>query len=248
MAECACTRPTNGWLCTVCIQTFINDLDRVDAIMLRLETAKVGDTKPRGNGTSGGTSGSRAPVNLTVTQLMLDLEVLLRALGGHVDRRWLREPGWVGLASVVVDHMGMLARFPYVVQYREQLAWLLEQADRLLNPVAERQLLGPCPEDDTPLTCGEGDPWARCTTCGTTYDVGEYRLNRILAALGDDGTPVRASEAVRRFTAAGLGLTAKTVENWVKYEHIHPVAVDEHQRRLFALTDLYTKFSGTYSP
>lgn len=244
MTDCPCSRPTTGWLCSTCIAGFCDDLVRVDAIMLRLETAKVGDTKPRGNGSSGSTSGSRAPVNLGVVQLMLDLEVLLRALGGHVDRRWLREPGWVGLAAVVVDNMETLARFPYVVQYRNDLAWLLGRADSILNPAPERALLGPCPKDDTPLTCAEGDPWARCTTCGTTYDVAEYRLDRILAALGDDGTPVRASEAVRRFTAAGLVLTAKTVENWVKHEHIHPVAVDEHERRLFNLTDVYTRFAS----
>jgi hypothetical protein len=185
-------------------------------------------------------------VNLTATVTMLTIEVMLRAMGGHIDKRWLAEPGWEGLPDVIINHVDTLARYPFIVQYKNQLRWEIEEAERFLNPEPELQLIGPCPEDDTPLTAVETDHETRCPTCGTTYGITAYRLNRILGALGDDGTPVRASEAVRRFNGAGLALTAKTVENWVKHEHIHPVAVDEHERRLFNLTDLYTRFATAY--
>jgi hypothetical protein len=170
---------------------------------------------------------------------MLDIEVLLRALAGHVDSRWLSEPGWVGLADVIVNNVGVLAARPFVVQYAEQLGWELARARELLNPERERQLIGPCPEDDTPLTAPEDAKEVRCPTCGTTYDVGLFRLNRVLAALGDDGTPVRASEVVRRFTAAGVKLTAQNMKDWTRRGMLHPVSVDEHARRLFSIPDVY---------
>lgn len=239
MTECPCTRPTTGWLCPTCIAGFLDDLDRVEDVMMRLESGKVGDTARPSNGSSGPT-GSKPPVNLTITTTMLNLEVMLRAMAGHIDKRWLAEPGWDGLPNVIINNIKTLATKPCIIDYRGQLAWELDQADKYLNPTPEQALLGPCPQDDTPLTAAETDTETRCTTCGTTYEVGPYRLNRILVALGDDGVPVRASEAVRRFTTAGLTLTPMTIKNWVIRRQLHPVAIDEHQRRLFNLADIYT--------
>lgn len=239
MTDCPCSRPTNGWLCSTCIAGMCDDLATVEDVMARLESSKVGDTPRPSNGSTGPT-GSKPPVNLTATVTMLTIQVMLRAMGGHIDKRWLAEPGWEGLADVIINHMDTLARYPFIVQYKNQLRWELEQAERYLNPEPERQLIGPCPEDDTPLIAAETDTETRCPTCGTTYGITAYRLGRILAALGDDGTPVRASEAVRRFTTAGLTLTPQNVKDWQRRGQLHPVTIDEHQRRLYSIPDLYT--------
>ena len=207
--------------------------------MGRLESSKVGDT-PRPNNGSTGPTGSKPPVNLTATVTMLTIEVMLRAMGGHIDKRWLAEPGWEGLPDVIINHVDTLARYPFIVQYKTQLRWEIEQAETYLNPEPERQLIGPCPEDDTPLTAAESDTETRCPTCGTTYGITAYRLNRILGALGDDGTPVRASEAVRRFNTAGLTLTPQNVKDWQRRGTLHPVTIDEHARRLYSIPDIYT--------
>jgi hypothetical protein len=164
---------------------------------------------------------------------------MLRAMGGHIDKRWLAEPGWDGLPDIIINHISTLAAKPYIIQYKNQLRWELEQADMFLNPQPEQQLIGPCPNDDTPLTAPEDHTETRCTTCGTTYNIPTIRLNRILQALGDDGTPIRASEAVRRFTNAGIPLTPKTIENNVRLGHLHPITIDEHQRRLYSIPDIY---------
>lgn len=240
MSDCPCSRPTTGWLCSTCIAGMCDDLAVVEDVMSRLEASKVGDTPRPSNGGGHDGGSSKPPVNLTITVRMLNIEVMLRAMGGHIDKRWLSEPGWDGLPDVIINHMHVLASKPCIVQYKEQLAWELEQAEHYLNPEPERQLIGPCPNDDTPLTAAETDTETRCNTCGTTYGIGAYRINRILTALGDDGTPVRASEAVRRFNTAGLTLTTQNVKDWQRRGTLHPVAIDEHARRLYSIPDIYT--------
>jgi hypothetical protein len=219
----------------------------VEDTMARLETSKTGATPRPTNGGGHGAGDSKPPVNLTITTCMLNLENMLRAMGGHIDKRWLAEPGWDGLPDIIINHISTLAAKPYIIQYKNQLRWELEQADAYLNPQPEQQLIGPCPNDDTPLTAAEDEQETRCTTCGETYNITLYRLGRILQALGDDGTPIRASEAVRRFTNAGIPLTPMTIKNLVIRGKLHPVSIDEHQRRLYSIPDLYTLITGTYS-
>lgn len=223
-----------------------DDLALVEDVMARLEASKVGDTPRPSNGATGPT-GSKPPVNLTITTTMLNIEVMLRAMGGHIDKRWLTEPGWDGLPDVITNHINTLASKPCIVQYKEQLRWELETAEHYLNPDPDLKLVGPCPVDDTPLTAPEDAHEVRCNTCGTTYNIPTYRLNRILVALGDDGTPIRASEAVRRFNVAGLPLTPMTIKNLVIRGKLHPVTIDEHQRRLYSIPDIYTQVTGAYS-
>lgn len=242
--SCPCTRPTNGWLCTACLAELRTNIRRIPDVLVDLQTTKTRQDVHGGNG-GGHSTGSKPPLNLTAMTVHLDLEVMLRTMYGHAG-------GTEGVTDYVMAKFITFPRCyqrltakPCVIEYAHQLPRLLDQATTLIDTPANTVRVGTCPTPHcgTELTARENDTDTTCPTCGHTHNIHTTRLHRILQALGDNGQPVRASEAVRRFNKAGLTLTTKDVENWVRRGHLHPTTTDEHQRRLYNLTDMYTTYT-----
>jgi hypothetical protein len=137
----------------------------------------------------------------------------------------------------------MFARHEAVLRLKADADAAVRAAKLVLEPPPARVDVGPCAVPDCPgsARAGEGEPEARCDTCGTVYAVREHLRARVLAAL-DDGAPVRAAQAARLLTAHGVGVTAKDVENWVRAGRLTPVGeLVEGRRvyRLYSVADVY---------
>lgn len=115
--------------------------------------------------------------------------------------------------------------------------------DAARDRLAPKVLLGPCTTTgcETTLQGREGDQEVRCDVCGYTYTIVHLRHQRVTQALGHDGTPLRAAQAVRYLTNKGINVTTKDVENWVKWGHLTPTDTDDKGRRLYNLQDIYTR-------
>jgi hypothetical protein len=128
-----------------------------------------------------------------------------------------------------------------------------ERGWNIVDSTSNTVRLGTCltPECGDALTVDEHDmrptedqpePATRCTTCGESYVIAAYLEARTTEALGHDGTPMRAAQAVRYLNKRGVKVTTKDVENWVAGKRLIEVGHDDSKlkRRLFKLEDVYT--------
>lgn len=115
--------------------------------------------------------------------------------------------------------------------------------DRAKDRNTPRMNLGPCTTTgcETPLHAHEGDTETNCPTCGYTFAITTLRKYRVTEALGHDGTPLRAAQAVRYLNSKGVKVTTKDVENWVNWGHLTETGRDDKGRRLYNLQDIYTR-------
>lgn len=246
MSNCPCTAPTTGWLCPTCLNKLRADIERTPDILTDLQVTAHRQNKHTTNTGSSNSTESKPPLNLTATMLHLDIELLIRAMYQRTSGR-----SGAGASDRFMAHFITLGQnFPAlcahkgVVKYAHQLPRLLDRALVLIDVPANLVRLGVCPTPHcgTELVARETDVEVNCLTCGHEFNIHQLRLSRILLALGDYGVPVRASEAVRRFNAAGVGLTPQNVKDWVRRGNLQPTAVDEQGRSLYNLTDVYTVF------
>ena len=220
--ECPCSRPADPWLCRVCLRglhTLIHTEAPRYAILLRPVVAK---TAKAGAQVRAASTGSRPPLNLAA----------LDALDGIRNiTRWRDQD------------LAIVARYEHVLTLKHEAEAAIRAARLVLEPPAARVTVGPCTVPDCPgsARAGEGEPEARCDTCGTTYSVRDHLRARVLEAL-DDGVPVRAADAARLLTRHGVAVSAKDVENWVRAGRLSPVdEVAEGRRvyRLYSVADVY---------
>jgi hypothetical protein len=169
-------------------------------------------------------TGSRPPLNLDALDAARELAQLRDAITRH--------------------DLTVLARHEVILSLKANVEAAILRAHRILEPAPARVIVGPCTVAECPgeVLAAEGEPEGRCDTCGETYSVQAYRVGRVLEALGEDGTPVRAAEAARRLAAVGLGVKAKDVENWVRAGRLRPVDTLVEGKRaysLYSLADVY---------
>jgi hypothetical protein len=223
VTDCPCSRPGHPWLCTTCYTTLQTDVARIPYTLGQLRPI-INKTARAGAAVRAPSTGSRPPLNVEA----LEAHDTLRNLHEHARRHDLR----------------LLARHEAILQFRTELVFAYHRARLVLEPPAARVILGPCTVGECPgqALAYEGELEARCDVCGETYGVRAYRVGRVLEALGGDGTPLRAADAARRLTGAGIATTAKDVENWVKRGHLLPVGEHREGKRvyaLYALPDVY---------
>jgi hypothetical protein len=137
----------------------------------------------------------------------------------------------------------MLARHDRILRLKADADAAVRAAKLVLEPPPARVDVGPCAVPDCPgsARAGEGEPEARCDTCGTVYAVREHLRARVLAAL-DDGAPVRAAQAARLLTAHGVQVKAGDIRNWWQSGRLKSVGHEQEGKRSYALysvSDIY---------
>lgn len=220
--ECPCSRPADPWLCRVCLRglhTLIHTEAPRYAILLRPVVAK---TAKAGAQVRTASTGSRPPLNLAA----------LDALDGIRNvTRWRDQD------------LAIVARYEHVLTLKHEAEAAIRAARLVLEPPAARVTVGPCTVPDCPgsARAGEGEPEARCDTCGTTYAVRDHLRARVLDAL-DDGVPVRAADAARLLTRHGVQVKAGDIRNWWQSGRLTAVGHETEGKRTYALysiADIY---------
>jgi hypothetical protein len=222
-------------------------LTLLDQVMASVNIGRGSYTATYGHRVSGG-SQEHAP-------LPVDVDLIDKKVAAHrmlMDRA-LRIAMETGAALTGRDPHGLTnylyTRAAWIVaqlwgdQFHRDLLAHTEGLDGARDQQAPKILLGPCTTTgcETNLEGREGDTEVRCHACGYEYSIIHLRHQRVTQALGHDGTPLRAAQAVRYLNNKGLTITTKDVENWVKWGHLTPADHDDKGRRLYNLQDIYTR-------
>lgn len=198
--QCHGSTADGVFLCAADTEQFLNDLRGVPDLITELDTLMTVMKAPaRGGISGGGLPGSKAPGDFEALNSKMTLENLLHGLYGHAGNAIV-----VGLdAAVYVDAiqagLGRVIGHKSVLSYATQLRYETKHAERVLEGASYSVILGPCETVGcgTTLKATEGATETTCPTCTQTYTIGGFLERRAMEALGHDGTPLRASQAVR---------------------------------------------------
>lgn len=245
--ECRGVTAEGVGLCGVCCDRFLADLRGVPDLIEELNTAmSVLKAPARGGISGGGLPGSQAPGDFTALSVKLTLENLLHGMYWHTGHEIV-----VGLEAwlyvdAIQEHLHLLLAHKSLGSYVRQLRTEVANAERVLEGASYRVILGPCETVGcgTTLYVPEGEVFVTCPTCSKGYTVKGYLQQRAMEALGHDGTPLRASEAVRYLNRAGVRITTTDIKNWVRWG-LQPADTDEQGRKRYNLIDLYKKADKT---
>lgn len=183
----ACENLATGiYLCHECTGKLERDLGDVIVTVEALWASAARFDVGNGSVGSSGHSEPAAPTNSRAYDAGRTLNAILtgwaNALGHH-------QPHAVKAAAVLLTHIREVRAAEWAPDLKRELREILRHCDSVMDRTAPKVFAGICPgpDDDTP-DCGtpvyapEGKPEARCTTCGTTWDVTDWRERAMEAA------------------------------------------------------------------
>lgn len=193
-----CETPTTEGihLCPGCRDTLLGDLREVESIVEALWASVSRMEVGTGSvGTSGHATPSE-PTNSRAYDAGRTLNVILtgwsRALG-------FREPHAVRAAHTLQWHMAAVRGEDWAATLKQELHDALNDCRRAMDRRGPTVFAGICPTVDMGQECGtpvytpEGKTDARCSTCGSTWDVTDWRERAMKAAGPATGTPAEIS-------------------------------------------------------
>lgn len=212
-------------LCVRCLDGLERDLAEVDSTIEDLwATAARMDVGSGSVGTSGHSSPSE-PANLAAMDTGRTLSAVLT---GWAAALGAREPDPVKASSALLARIREVRRQDWAPVLKQELRDALNDCRRAMDRAERRVFAGICPtvengeECGTPVYAREGRPEARCGTCGSTWDVTEWR-GRALAAAGlHHGTAAEVSRMLSD-PARNIALQQNTIRVWVNRGKLRPV-------------------------
>ena len=239
-----CTAPTDStYLCTACAADLTAVLEQVpDA----LET--VQDTVARldrvGAGSGRGTERSRPPVNLDALEHQTHLTELVHSWARMVleseTRDDLRD---VEPATYLRISVHLIVAQDYAGEMHAELKDALRKVQRAADRPMDVRTLGGCwmRDEATGEPCpgwikARGDnPYARCDTCGETYDADALRAH--LVERGWD-KKAKLRTVVQALRIAGVKIGRSTVEGWVEKGKLETPWRDTDGRPLYTMAQV----------
>lgn len=148
-----------------------------------------------------------------------------------------------GFTNYLYTHAATILTYTNAQQIQNELNEHTRRCENIKERLDPKVILGPCTTTgcNTQLEAREGETETNCPTCGYNYHITHHLKHRVTEALGHNGTPLRAAQAVRYLNSKGVNVTTKDVENWVKWGHLTEQDRDDKGRRLFNLQDIYTR-------
>lgn len=228
-------------LCATDTTRFLTDLRGVPDLIEELDSImSVLKAPARGGISGGGLPGSKAPGDFEALNSKMTLENLLHGMYWHAGHEIV-----VGYeAALYVDaiqaNLGRVLGHKSILSYVTQLRDEVKRAEQVLEGASYRVILGPCETVGcgTTLHAAEGDHEARCPTCSNEYTIKGFLERRAMEALGHDGTPLRASQAVRYLNQQGMSLTTNHIKNWTRRGLDHQ-DTDGQGRKRYNIVDIY---------
>lgn len=193
-----CEGPTTTGihLCPGCRDNLLDNLRRVESTVEAIWTAAARQNVGNGSVGSSGHSTAPDPVNSRAYDTGRTLNVILsgwaRALG-HT------QPHAVKAANLLILHIREVREADWAPVLHQELRDALTDCDRATDRTAPRIFAGICPTVDAGQECGtpvyapQGRPEARCGTCGSTWDVTDWRERAMKAAGPATATAVELS-------------------------------------------------------
>lgn len=178
-------QPDGIHLCPGCRDKLTDNLRRVESTVEAIWTAAARQNVGAG---SVGTSGHSSPSDPTNSRAYDTGRTLNTILTGWASALGHHQPHAVKAANVLLTQIREVRGQDWAPVLHQELAEALTDCDRATDRAAPRIFAGICPTEEDGQECGtpvytpEGKTDARCQTCGSTWDVTEWRERAMVAA------------------------------------------------------------------
>lgn len=213
-------------LCSRCTEKLEHDLREVESTVEAVWAAAARMNVGSGSVGTSGHSEAAEPTNARAYDAGRTLNVILtgwaRALGHH-------EPHAVKAANALLAQIREVREQDWAPVLKQELRDALTDCNRATDRAAPRIFAGICPtelegqECATPVYTPEGRTEARCKTCGSRWDVTDWRDRALLAAGPATGTPAEISRMLSD-PVTREALPQGTIRQWVnrgKLTHVN---------------------------
>ena len=183
-------------LCPGCRDKLTDNLRRVESTVEAIWTSAARQNVGTG---SVGTSGHAAPADPSNSRAYDTGRTLNVILTGWARALGHTQPHAVKAANVLLLHIQEVREQDWAPVLHQELSEALTDCDRATDRAAPRIFAGICPtvedgqECGTPVYTPEGKTDARCQTCGSTWDLTDWRERAINAAGHHTGTAAELS-------------------------------------------------------
>ncbi|NVC23387.1 hypothetical protein E7Z53_08015 [Kocuria salina] len=214
MSTCYCTAPaTTGALCTQHLGQLHNHLWSTPETLRELDVTITGQDAQGGGAGAGGTP---MAFNETASTRKDDLLVVLRSAANAADpqlrHRFDETP--VDMVARALGHLDALARSPHVHTIAQDLTDALAQAERVMQPAAERIAYGPC-ECGVELTAPKDADVAWCRGCGGRHELTSVQAWRHVQLMDRLETMTGTVQQIASWLQLeGYDVSPRTVEKW----------------------------------
>lgn len=212
-------------LCAACTEHLEADLRDVHSTVEALWASAARQDVGTGSVGSSGHSTPSAPTNSAAYDTGRTLNVILtgwaRALG-HT------QPHAVKAAAVLLLHIREVREMDWAPVLKEELRDALNDCRRVMDRRGPTVFAGICPTEDQGQECGtpvytpKGKTDARCSTCGSTWDVTDWRERALAAAGPATGTAAELSRILSDPVRA-LVFPQNKIAVWVNRGKLAPV-------------------------
>ena len=229
----ACDNLPDGiYLCHACTEGLERDLRdvplTVDSLWASAARLDVGN----GSVGSSGHSSPTAPTNSRAYDAGRTLNIILT---GWADTLGHQEPHAVRAAALLLTEIRAVRGAEWAPDLKRELREVLWQCDTITDRRGPMVFAGICPTEDDGWECGNpvytpaGKTEARCRTCGSTWDVTDWRDRAIAAAGPSTATAVELTRILSDPVRA-LIFPQNKVAVWVNRGKL--MHVNEHERWL----------------
>lgn len=222
-----CETPTTDGihLCPGCRDTLLEDLREVESMVEALWASASRQDVGTGSVGSSGHSSPSEPTNSRAYDAGRTLNVILtgwaRALG-------YREPHAVRAARTLQNNIGAVRGEDWAGTLRQELHDALADCRAAMDRRGPTVFAGICPTEEDGEECGtpvytpEGKTDARCKTCGSTWDVTDWRERAMKAAGPAAGTATEISRILSDPVRA-LIFPVNKISVWVNRGKLAPI-------------------------
>lgn len=182
-----------------------------------------------------GKSGHSSPMDPTNSRAYDTGRTLNVILTGWARAIGHYQPHAVKAARVLLENINEVRGQDWAPVLKQELHDALNDCRRAMDRTAPKIFAGICPTEDQGVECGtpvytpEGKTEARCQTCGSTWDVTEWRERAITAAGPATGTAAELSRILSDPTRA-LMFPQNKIAVWVNRGKL--THVNEWDRRM----------------
>lgn len=218
--------------CTEGLETSLRDVEStVDALWATAARMDVGtgSVGTSGHSTAGDPSNGRAYD--TGRTLNTILTGWARALGAH-------QPHAVKAATVLLLRIREVREADWAPVLHQELRDALTDCRRAMDRTAPRIFAGTCPtvmegqECGTPVYTPEGKAEARCGTCGSTWDLKDWRERAMIAA-GPATATARQLAYILSDPVQAVVFPENKVSVWVSRKKLRPIGYLEDGRAVY---------------
>lgn len=229
------SQPEDIYLCPGCRDVLIGDLERVESTVEAIWAAAAMMNVGNGSVGTSGHSEPSEPSNARAYDTGRTLNVILTGWSAALGNR---QPHAVKAANVLLAQIREVRGQDWAPVLKQELREALTDCDRATDRSAPRIFAGICPTEEDGQECGtpvyapEGKTEARCQTCGSTWDVTDWRERALIAAGPATATAADLTRILSDPIRA-LVFPQNKVAVWVNRKKLAPIGYREDGRAVY---------------